>query len=831
MDIGICPGNYHDYADDEVAIQREFEIGDALEGGHFRDEDFPANARSLYFDPLNPPKGAIPNESLRWLRICEGDISLCDFPEFFKGDHVSCRINQGSLGDKYFVNALRLLSCQPQYVNRLLVSNKYAAQGLYTLKFHKAGKWRYVHVDDRIPSRQSGNVNFARNHNPNETFAMLLEKAYAKLHGCYEAVANGLIEKTLHELTCSAAVQSLRLETLSSRAVCDEIWDQLEKAIGEGKLIGCGRFIPDPYAENPAKRQGLVLGTMYQVMDVCISSAEPTADLDAITVGMVCVRNLQGPNGGRYTGRWSYGHKLWSSYKEIALDLRHRTREIQYKRGLGKNPNDGSEANFDDRVGLKNSSADTGGEEDLVDDADFNPDDENDELDIDQAEKRQAVKLIQPLADDLYWIQIEDFVDVFNRVYICTDYSFEKHGETKRFVSRWVPGDFIAGSGGPPIMIATQTAAPAESAEGDAKAAAAGEDSRPETAETGASSANGGEREKQPLEGEPEVIDRYPYINENFTDNPMYPFSVSEPTTIGVTLFQRDLRWNIGRLGDDSLQVVTKSFVQRRDRLQACMEYSEAIGFLVVRLSGLKMRLTEFRLKKIVNTSDVVGFSNTASNAIPLIPGRYAVIPYTHRPLSRAQEYILHFNYMSSQVEFEIEDVIEQRLVDDAPSDQDEDEDLQPDDNDLLKLHEDDDEVSIMSFERVRVHDEDDDGFDMEEEDSVGEDVDDLSSAAMRIRAAKLQPRKPPPRKLLYKPWEYVEDTEELGVQQVFGEVGDIMKYVKTLRGEVRKLHSTIRALHTVRANQAAANLNNSNANDHTTTTAAAACTTTTTNV
>jgi len=37
-------------------------------------------------------------------------------------------------------------------------------------------------------------------------------------------------------------------------------------------------------------------------------------------------------------------------------------------------------------------------------------------------------------------------------------------------------------------------------------------------------------------------------------------------------------------------------------------------------------------------------------------------------------------------------------------------------------------------------------------------------------------------------------------VQQVFSEVGEVMKYVKTLRGEVRKLHATIRALNHVQA-------------------------------
>ena len=81
------------------------------------------------------------------------------------------------------------------------MSSANARFGIYTFKFYKAGAWRYVHVDDRIPCRQSGRVNFARNEDPNETFAMLIEKAYAKLHGCYEALIHGLSEKVMLDLT------------------------------------------------------------------------------------------------------------------------------------------------------------------------------------------------------------------------------------------------------------------------------------------------------------------------------------------------------------------------------------------------------------------------------------------------------------------------------------------------------------------------------------------------------------------------------------------------------------------------------------------------------
>jgi hypothetical protein len=46
MDVGICPGNYFDYPDDEIARQREFEIADELHGP-FIDSAFPSNAKSL----------------------------------------------------------------------------------------------------------------------------------------------------------------------------------------------------------------------------------------------------------------------------------------------------------------------------------------------------------------------------------------------------------------------------------------------------------------------------------------------------------------------------------------------------------------------------------------------------------------------------------------------------------------------------------------------------------------------------------------------------------------------------------------------------------------
>lgn len=39
---------------------------------------------------------------------------------------------------------------------------------------------------------------------------------------------------------------------------------------------------------------------------------------------------------GRYTGRWTFGHPLWVEYPTIGFALRHQTRLIQFRRGIGK---------------------------------------------------------------------------------------------------------------------------------------------------------------------------------------------------------------------------------------------------------------------------------------------------------------------------------------------------------------------------------------------------------------------------------------------------------------------------------------------------------------
>ena len=62
------------------------------------------------------------------------------------------------------------------------------------------GQWETVIVDDRLPQKRNGYV-YARCSDPDEFWVALIEKAFAKLHGCYEAIEGGMPIESMVDLT------------------------------------------------------------------------------------------------------------------------------------------------------------------------------------------------------------------------------------------------------------------------------------------------------------------------------------------------------------------------------------------------------------------------------------------------------------------------------------------------------------------------------------------------------------------------------------------------------------------------------------------------------
>lgn len=120
----------------------------------------------------------------------------------------------------------------------------YRLKGIYVFRFFKNFKWVYVIIDDRLPCENS-KVVFGSCSDPHETWVPLIEKAYAKLHGCYEALISGFIDDGLTDLTGFVAEKiTLHANGKFPSKGCvspDFFWNYLMTRRKEKCLMGCSR--------------------------------------------------------------------------------------------------------------------------------------------------------------------------------------------------------------------------------------------------------------------------------------------------------------------------------------------------------------------------------------------------------------------------------------------------------------------------------------------------------------------------------------------------------------------------------------------------------------
>jgi hypothetical protein len=87
--------------------------------------------------------------------------------------------------------------------------------GAVTLQLWERGRWRRIVIDDRLPCGRDGQPLYARSLEPSEFWVALLEKAFAKRYGSYEALISGFADGAMRDLT-GGAPQRLRLSTVDS---------------------------------------------------------------------------------------------------------------------------------------------------------------------------------------------------------------------------------------------------------------------------------------------------------------------------------------------------------------------------------------------------------------------------------------------------------------------------------------------------------------------------------------------------------------------------------------------------------------------------------------
>ena len=201
----------------------------------------------------------------------------CKHGKLFIDGSCSNDVIQGAVGDCWFISALAVLGAKEKLLEQCFFkTDSFKEYGLFIVRFFKDCQVIYVIIDDRIPVRESsGQVIFAKCQNPNELWVPLMEKAYAKLHGCYAALARGYTHYGLADLTgyCPRLIGMKPNSMGYTEDISEEVMKEtLVKYLDKWQCLLGTNIQPRPRGANEKAEievgDGLLSGHAYSLMAV-----------------------------------------------------------------------------------------------------------------------------------------------------------------------------------------------------------------------------------------------------------------------------------------------------------------------------------------------------------------------------------------------------------------------------------------------------------------------------------------------------------------------------------------------------------------------------------
>ncbi|MCJ1379647.1 hypothetical protein MMC17_002749 [Xylographa soralifera] len=261
-------------------------------------------------------------------------------PQFTVDDATASDVRQGNDGDCWFLSALCAIGNKKGLIDRVCVA-KDELVGVYGFVFHRDGEWTYTLIDDKLylnssdynesqlekfswdqvfnrqdaeeeyrKAFQTGSraLYFAQCSNEHETWLPLLEKAFAKAHGDYEAINGGFTGEAIEDLTGGVTTELFTTDILDK----EKFWkDELLK-VNDQFLFGCATGCFDDWkgGSQPTDRKGVVAMHAYSIMEAREINGER----------LVKIRNPWGKT--EWQGAWSDGSSEWTP--EWMQLLKHR---------------------------------------------------------------------------------------------------------------------------------------------------------------------------------------------------------------------------------------------------------------------------------------------------------------------------------------------------------------------------------------------------------------------------------------------------------------------------------------------------------------------------
>ncbi|XP_018497658.1 calpain-C [Galendromus occidentalis] len=180
-------------------------------GKLYEDPEFPAVQSTVFYHQTPPFQ-------FSWKRPHE----ICSNPEFVVDGPSLFDLTPGKLGDKWLVSCLGILAtCRALFYRVVPADQGFTEEdeycGIFRFRIWWAGDWKEVLIDDRLPTF-NGKLVFIHSHGSNSEnhfWPALLEKAYAKMYGSYEALKYGNSMDGLSDLT-GGVTEGLTIELSST---------------------------------------------------------------------------------------------------------------------------------------------------------------------------------------------------------------------------------------------------------------------------------------------------------------------------------------------------------------------------------------------------------------------------------------------------------------------------------------------------------------------------------------------------------------------------------------------------------------------------------------
>ncbi|KNC49323.1 uncharacterized protein AMSG_05321 [Thecamonas trahens ATCC 50062] len=250
-------------------------------GRKYLDDAFLPSEAALWNDPDKPGDPHYITYPSTWRRLSDLFETMPN-PRVFIDGAEGADVEQGGIGTCYLLGCVAVLATNQEYIEKVFIKPWNVDVGIYSLMFSHNKLWKYVIIDDYVPCLESTQGAdpwenplpvYAWSADRNEMYVMLIEKAYAKFKGSYEAIDGGVDRYAMVDLT-GGVCEALKFDDpkISRSLKTGAFWETMVLYKAQNKLMSC--YIEDLSADNEEPtEQGLLKGHAYAITGVCVVGA------------------------------------------------------------------------------------------------------------------------------------------------------------------------------------------------------------------------------------------------------------------------------------------------------------------------------------------------------------------------------------------------------------------------------------------------------------------------------------------------------------------------------------------------------------------------------